>query len=252
MNSQIERKLKNYMFPIEQGNVFYSDPETLEVKRAKNYKAVIRSDNGKLISVMNDTYKVVSNREVMMPLLDELSKLDTKWIIDPSHSFVTDRRFRLQITFPDLTLNDNRSDIALSLYLHNSYDGSEGIRMYWGAIRFICTNGMVFGNVLSKFYARHTTGLNIQNIKEELQSTYEKIPKIKERIDQLLHKKADDEIKNKIEDELGKTVSSYISSHKEVIHQWALYNIITYYISHQIDKRLRAGYQMKLSRIFQL
>ena len=251
--NNIENKLRNYLFPIEQGNVFYSDPETLEVKKSKNYKAVIRSDTGKLISIMNDTYKVVSNREVIMPLLDELSKLDTKWIIDPSHSFVTNHRMRLQITFPDLVFNDGRSDIALSLYISNSYNGDEAIKALQGFLRKICSNGMIAGHILSKFYSKHTKGLNVSEIREKIETSYDKIPLVKERIYQLMNSKVTDEIKNKVEEDLGKTISNYTqNSSSPPLHQWALYNIITYYISHEIDKRLRAGYQLKLSRIFQL
>lgn len=67
-----------------------------------------------------------------MPLLEQLHYLDTNWIIDPSHSFIENNRMRLQVTFPDLSLNDGKSDISLSLFLHNSYDGSEGVRLIWG------------------------------------------------------------------------------------------------------------------------
>ena len=70
---------------------------------------------------------------------------------------------RLQVTFPELTLNDGKSDIALSMFIHNPYDGSEGVRVFYGGIRAICTNGFVFGEVLSKFYSKHTKGINLEN-----------------------------------------------------------------------------------------
>ncbi len=163
MNKTIERKLDGYLFPVVEKAVYVDDDSTY--KRSKHYKAILREDNGKLISIMKDTYQLVPNREVIMPLLEQLHNLDTNWNIDPSHSFVENNRCRLQVTFPDLKLNDGSSDIALSLFLHNSYDGSEGVRLFWGAIREICTNGMVFGTLLSKYYRRHTAGLDIINLK---------------------------------------------------------------------------------------
>jgi hypothetical protein len=154
MNKTIERKLDNFLFPVGERAVFVDDDKTY--KPTKNYKAIVREDNGKLVSIMKDSYQLVPNREVILPLLEQLHNLDTNWVIDPSHSFADDNRMRLQVTFDDLKLNDGRSDIALSLFLHNSYDGSEGVRMFWGAIRGICSNGMVFGNVLSKYFRKHT------------------------------------------------------------------------------------------------
>ena len=90
--------------------------------------------------------------------------LDSPFRIDPSHSFCENNRMRLQITFPDLSLKDSESDIPISLFLHNSYDMSEGIRVFFGAIRSICSNGMVFGNVLARFNGRHTQGIKIESI----------------------------------------------------------------------------------------
>jgi hypothetical protein len=159
---------------------------------------------------------------------------------------------RLQVTFPDLTFNDGKSDIALSLFLHNSYDGSEGVRMFWGAIRGICSNGMIFGKVLSKFYAKHTSGIRIENLKEQVQLTYGQIPVIKERIEILQNIEVTKTLQESVEKYLGKSVTKYVQEHPTPENQWILYNYLTWYISHMIHQRMRAAYQMKVSRLFQL
>ena len=205
MNKTIESKLSNYMFPVTEKAVFVDDDTSY--KRTKNYKAIVRSDNGRLISIMKDSYQLVPNREVIMPLLEQLHNLDTNWVIDPSHSFSDDNRMRLQVTFPDLKLNDGRSDISLSLFLHNSYDGSEGVRMFWGAIRAICSNGMVFGTLLSKYYRKHTTGLEIKNLRQQLESTYDKIPVIKHRIEILQNTNVTSSVRRDVQDKLGSNVN---------------------------------------------
>ena len=105
---------------------------------------------------MRDTYQLVRNEDLIKELLDQLLGLSTSFKVDPSHSFVQNERMRVQITFPELRMQDSESDIALSLFLHNSYDQSEGVRMYFGAIRSICSNGMIFGDVMAKMYHRHT------------------------------------------------------------------------------------------------
>ncbi len=247
MTQEIEERLSKFLFPVEERRVYFTDSVD-NIKSTREYKAIVSSDDNKLISIMQDSYKLIPNREVILPLLEQLHELDTRWHFDNTHS----KRMRLQVTFPDLTLNDGRSDIALSLFLHNSYDGSEGIRMFWGAIRGICSNGMVFGDVLSKFYGKHTKGINLGNLKEQLEQTYDQIPVIKQRIEVLQSISVTNIIKTEVETKMGKTVAKYVEEQKSPVNQWALYNILTYYVSHIVEQRMRAAYQMKVSKLFKL
>jgi hypothetical protein len=256
MTTEIEKRLQPFLFPVIEKEVHYSDLLNKNTVQTNDYKAIVRRDNGELISIMNDTYKIVPNSEVIKPLMEELNRLDTSWFIDSSHSFVELSRMRLQITFPELIFHDGRSDVSLSLFLHNSYDGSCGVRMMFGAIRAICKNGMVFGTVLSKFYGKHTMGLNVKNLKEQIDASYEKIPVIKHRIEQLQNDKVTDILRQSIEKNLGKKIAGYIDEQEEETqrakNQWIIYNMITYYISHVIQQRLRAQYQIEVSRLFKL
>lgn len=249
--TETEKKLKPFLFPVKVQNAYYMDNEA-SINITPRYKAIIHEDTGQLISIMNSTYELVPNRELIMPVMDQLSQLDTNWYIDESHSFANPNRMRLQVTFPDLTFFDGKSEIAMSMYLHNSYDGSEGVRMFWGAIRFICQNGMVFGKVLSKFYSRHTKNIDISNIREQVEQTYDQIPMISERVQILQNLRVSEQIMKNTGKQLGAGVMNHINSGPHPLNQWALYNLITYYISHQVEMRMRASYQMKLSRLFEL
>lgn len=251
MTSEIDSKLWKYLFPVQEKQVYF-EGEGGSTILAPEYKAITREDTGKLISVMNDTYQLVPNAEIIKPLMEQLLSLDSRWIIDPSHSFVQDNRMRLQVTFPDLTFNDGRSDIALSLFLHNSYDGSEGVRMFWGAIRGICSNGMIFGKVLGKFYAKHTSGIRLDNLSDQVQATYDQIPVIKERIDILQNIGVSKTLQESVDKQLGKTIAKYVQEQPKPESQWILYNYLTFYISHVIDQKMRAVYQMKVSKMFAL
>ena len=247
----VDRKLWKYLFPVTETAVQVKDMEGLYVP-TKDYKAIIREDNSKLIAIQKKSYKLVTNAEVIEPVMNQLDQLTTDWYIDDSHSFCEDGRMRLQVTFPELTLNDGRSDIAMSMFLHNSYDGSEGVRMYWGAIRGICSNGMVFGEVLARYYSKHTSGIVIENLQDQIEDTYGQIPAIKERIEILQNLEVTDELKENIKERLGKGVSDYVEEQEVPENQWKLYNYLTYYISHVVQQRMRASYQMKASRLFQL
>src|SRR5664279_5162015 len=231
MTNELDQKLYKYLFPVTEQKVFV-EAEDKSVVLAPNYKAITREDNRKLIAIQNNTYQIVSNAEIIKPLMEQLHELDSKWIIDPSHSFVTDQKMRLQITFPDLTFSDGRSDIALSLFAHNSYDSSEGVRIYFGAIRSICSNGMVFGKVLAKYYHKHTKGIPLNNLKAQIEATYEQIPVISERIQILQNINVSKSLTKSVEDNLGKRITKYVKEQKKAENAWVLYNYLTYYISH--------------------
>ncbi len=252
MTSEAETRLTPFLFPIAEYPVSYGQTHC----PTGEYKAIVRQDNGKLVAIQRKTYKVVSNAEVIRPLMAQLHKLDTSWIIDPSHSYVENERMRLQITFPELTFNDGRSDIALSLFLHNSYDSTEGVRMMFGAIRGICTNGMVFGEVLSKFYGKHTQGLEVRSIRAALDATYDKIPVIKHRIEAMQNTRPSHELRADIQKRLGVKVAKYVeqqeSETRKAQNEWMLYNFLTYYISHLVSQHMRAQYQMHVSKMFKL
>lgn len=256
IQSDVDKRLSDFLTPVIEREVFHGDVINNLPSFTDSYKAIVCEDDNKLISIMKDSYKLIPNSEIIYPLMEQLHNLDTSWYIDSSHSFVELNRMRLQITFPELIFHDGRSDIAMSLFLHNSYDGSEGVRMYWGAIRGICKNGMVYGEVLSKFYGKHTSGLDISNLQEQVEATYEKIPVIKHRIETLQELKVTDDLRMNIERKLGKTVTKYIEEQeketRKSANQWILYNILTYYISHELKQRMRAQYQFEVSKLFQL
>ena len=176
--------IEQFYFPVEQQDIaLYEDTPWLN--QISGYKAIVTPREGKgpaVISVVKDSYKLVPNKQLIEPFLKQVASLGVRWKIDPSHSFCQINRMRLQITFPDILLKDNQSDIPLSVYLHNSYDQSEGVRLFWGAIRSICTNGIVFGNLMGSLYARHTKGFCFDNFYDEFGYASDKIHAVQSRI----------------------------------------------------------------------
>jgi len=95
-------------------------------------------------------------------------------------------------------------------------------------------------------------GIQIVNVKQQVERTYNQIPIIKKRIEILQNIGVTNTVNEEIKDTLGVTISEYISNQPKAENQWVLYNYLTYYISHIIEMRLRAAYQLKVSKIFQL
>ncbi len=151
MTNLVDKKLWKYLFPVTEREIKYALRDGV-LFPTNDYKAIVREDNDKLIAVQKKSYQLVSNAEVIKPVLEQLDELTTEWCIDDSHSFVENNRMRLQVTFPELTLHDGESEIALSLFVHNSYDSSEGVRMFWGGIRSICSKSAIYNIGLCRPY----------------------------------------------------------------------------------------------------
>ncbi|MBC8192624.1 MAG: DUF932 domain-containing protein [Candidatus Marinimicrobia bacterium] len=252
--------LSRFMFPVEERPIAIHDgvQDIMDIENrnsflSADYKALVRADTNEPISIVRNTYQVVPNSVLINQLMQELVGMDTPFVVEPSHSFVANNKMRLQIKFPELVVQDDDSDIALSLYLHNSYDGSEGVRVYFGAIRSICTNGMVFGVVVAKAYHRHTKGFDLGNISDSLSEVTEHLPEIQSRINALMHSEPDGALFESVEKELGKRMLKQVQESTENhVSQWQVLNSITYIISHVMDQRMRARYQLAASRVFAL
>jgi hypothetical protein len=218
------------------------------------YKAIVREDTNEVISIVKDTYKIVTNSDLIDALLRQLATCGQSFKIDPSHSFASNERMRLQITFPELRLRDRESDIALSAFIHNSYDQSEGVRFYFGAIRAICSNGMVFGTVLSKYYSRHTKGFSFENLGEMLAEARQYFPEIQERINRLEVLRVDEQLVEHVSEKISKRLAEQAIAQEEIgrITQWQLLNRLTNRISHEMEPHLQARYQDKVSKVFAL
>jgi hypothetical protein len=253
--------LQQFMFPVTERQVAVDNQITSGAKwkhpdtfLPSSYKAIVREDTNEVISIVKDSYQLVSNESLIKELLDQLVRLSTSFKIDPTHSFVQNERMRLQVTFPELRMKDSESDIALSLFVHNSYDQSEGVRMYFGAIRSICSNGMVFGDVMAKMYHRHTKGFELSQLKQKLEEAIETFPIINHRIRQLERTPVNKELVENIEKHVSKRLAQQFLDEMQYdsITQWKLFNMLTYHVSHDMEQHKRARYQQQLSKVFAL
>jgi ribosomal silencing factor RsfS len=64
------------------------------------------------------------------------------------------------------------------------------------------------------------------------------------------------DLRLEVENRLGKKVMKYVEEQErensKAKNQWVLYNILTYYISHIVKQRMRAQYQLEVSKLFKL
>ena len=250
-------KLDTYYFPVEERPIYNQSGLPIA-----GYKSIVIPGDDKdlgnhatqTLSIVKQSYKLIPNKDLISPFMEQISALGTRWYIDKSHSFVQPERMRLQITFPDVYVRDSQSIIPLSVYLHNSYNQSEGIRIIWGGIRAICTNGIILGHVLGKFYARHTKGFEPTLLRTQFDGVTDRITLIQGRITDLQERQVSEDLMKELQLALGKRRLQEIVDTDRLPDksQWDLYNDITYLISHHVDKPQRAELQLKTSQVFQL
>lgn len=250
--------LSTFLFPVTErpiavnnGDLDITDWNDGNTFLPSNYKALVREDTNETISIVRKSYQMIRNEDLIESLMTQLEALDTPSYLDESHSFADNRRMRLQITFPELTVQDQESEIALSLFMSNSYDGSMGVRMIAGAIRFICTNGMVVGNILESFYSRHTKGFRMGAIENALESASKGLPNLQETINYLDLEPITQELVDSVREEVGVRLINAVDM-RSLGTRWELYNALTEIISHKMKPQYHARYQANVSKVFGL
>lgn len=247
----------DFMFPVEELSVTLDGPRHLGNRLLKlhpdqDYKAIVRTDTNEVISVVGSNYQLVSNERLITTLCEELKDRQIPAFIDESHSYVNSQHMRLQINFPEFMFHDGASEIALCLFLHNSYDGSESVRFVFGAIRETCGNGMVTTETLTEYSFRHCRGVNIErNVSKAFTAVINQWPLVEERVKVLVQTPFTTEMYSKVERIMGKDWGQYLRSEQpETL--WVAYNLMTGFISHQFLKDYRAKYQQGVSKVFAL
>lgn len=254
--------LKQFYFPVQTVQNYHEILGSCAVQ-SNQFKTIVDGRTNEAISVVKPTYKLIENKELIERALETLAKTDVRYEVDNTHSFVQPNRMKLKLNLPDFPIKDDTNEgLALSLHIHNSYDMSEGARLLFGAIRWICTNGAVFGEVLGKWYSKHTMGFSIENLGRYMDETYKKIPEINQRIEILQNMEDADTINNLLkttETKLGKNIKEYVeneitalTSIDRTVNAWALYNLLTRYATHAIQAHQRARYESEISKIFKL
>ena len=240
--------------PTVERPVYFSTEEGDEKMLAPNHKAIVVG--GKIVSVQRNSYNLVTNKELVMPILDRISNTSNAWEIDSRHSYVSDTRMRLAIRFPELSFKPSDGlPINMMLNISNSYDSTEKIKMAWGLLRLVCTNGMGVYEALAQNKRKHTVNFNVDEVSASIVEAYESMPLIQSRLNLLAQESfsVDDSIRDEVENLFGKRAVGYLdlqNAENPIQTRWDYYNVLTYYISHFLHIKQRGLYQARASELF--
>lgn len=120
------------------------------------------------LSVVNNSYTVVKNEEILLPLQGQMIEYFDKSVLDEVKvKDIVSRNGAVclsEYVFPKMkrtveTKTGHKTEVGLRFILKNSFDGSGSIVLYSGEIDFFCTNGRITGeyDITKRRHSRNFT-----------------------------------------------------------------------------------------------
>lgn len=139
---------------------------TLSGVEVPNRKCIINNQNGKVIGIVGEKYKVVPNEEVFDAFCKSVEASD----IDYSDATVNvsfakgGARTLVDFVFPNESVKvpGDISSTALSISSLNSFDGTTRFLTKAGGLRMRCLNGQILGSIAGSYSSTHSDKLNIE------------------------------------------------------------------------------------------
>ena len=169
--------------------------------KIENFKANVRSTDGKVLGVVSDRYQIVQNTEAFS-FTDELVGGDVRY--ETAGSLQDGRKIWLLAKMPTRKVIDD--EVEPYLCFSNTHDGSGAIRVCMTPIRVVCNNtlNLALNTARRQWSTKHVGDIS-QKMQEariclELADTY--MDELSEYAEKLANKRVTDDELNKILDEM--------------------------------------------------
>lgn len=236
----------DYNFPVELSEVKTND--LIIPKR----KAVIRTDTNQVIGFVSDKYGLVKHLEVMNSFKAVIDKEKYEEKIVMSHNGA--KLFAI-FSFPDKKIQGAEGDeVIMRAVVINSYNGSNSLQIMLGAFRLVCSNGMILGDTMFDYSAKHfQNGIDTSMIMESFSALNEKFVSSQSIVSKMVKQSVvgDDKLFDKKDKQfyvpkyLLKQAEQKFYNDKEENTVWDYYNSLTSVITHDMKKE-SIGLQLKL------
>ena len=174
-------KAQRFLAPVSEQNLWYehgtphhsSDLYNLEGQKLtalNSHKVLVDTWTGAPTGVVGDGYKVTQMRDfteateaMLINALPNDKFKDLEISDSMSHgSAVRSRKYTFPACSKPIETRKHQTEVALTVALVQSYDGSTSNGFVTGLLDFFCTNGMISGDY-TKGNKRHTSGFNLSN-----------------------------------------------------------------------------------------
>jgi len=175
---------QRFLAPVEEQNLWFERPaphhasdlcELIDITKSQiteldSHKVLVDTWTGASTGVVGDKYKVTQMRDfteateaMLMDTLPNDKFKDMEISDSMSHgSAVRSRKYTFPAFSKPIETRKHQTEVALTVALVQSYDGSTSNGFVTGLLDFFCTNGMISGDY-TKGNKRHTSGFNLTN-----------------------------------------------------------------------------------------
>jgi hypothetical protein len=218
-------------------------------------KQVVRTDLGKAIANVSDTYGLIPHGEALAPALRALDGMDFR--VRKFHADHDQRRVLVHMESEQTWDVGSGDDVRLSIMLNNAYDRTVSLKVLVGAFRLVCSNGMIVHHP-----AFSGMGVNVRIIHSKNQTKKFDVVKLTNQVAQLygamdkqadlwrswngteLDKRAEEVVRNTIlqpvvgERALEDAVTRMYSGQGQDgrLTPWAIYNAVTELYRDKVNK----------------
>ncbi len=181
-------KAQRFLAPVEEQELWYERGTSIQTHRERydfdepyqrqastitalnSHKVLVDTWTGASTGVVGDKYKVTQMRDftdateaMLMDALPNDKFKDMEIHDTMSHgSAVRCRKYTFPAFSKPIETRKHSTEVALTVALVQSYDGSTSNGFVTGLLDFFCTNGMISGDY-TKGNKRHTSGFNLTN-----------------------------------------------------------------------------------------
>jgi hypothetical protein len=219
-----------------------------EFEKINDYKGILNVNNGMILSVVKKTYKAVSNIAVVEHFENLLREQNVRFEYGFARSVRNGRKTVFELILPDMKIDLGKGDTQeLRMYVQNSFDGGNAIKLDMGFFRHKCSNmALMVGKAELQYKTSH-----IGNADERIQTTFtmyltEKFNEAKNFVEKLsrygfnteteLLAFIDNEENVLVADRYREIVKSvWLDTYKPEFGNlyWGIYNAYTYVITHE-------------------
>ena len=238
----------------------------MNLKRADKFKAIVNPNTGKVFSIVSKDYKLIRHDDAIQQIENAINEFPELGQYNVKTEFYNEggrmrRNYCFHEIFTDIAPKDN---VNPELQLFNSYDTTWPFFVLLGALRIVCTNGLVVGNKFLDLRKRHVYDFDQIDLKKQVSTA---LKRFKLQTKQW-RKWADHRLTEKTYNNLMKTMKFGKKAMKDIREQtaqeaegindnnfpimslWIFFNVLTWYITHrtvslnhrvEMERRLRSA-----------
>ncbi len=147
-------------FPVSRERLHLSNGQETSID------ALYRGDTGEFLSSVSPKYVVTTHAEANSFIEELLTKQSIQYEIGHTSVASHGNKFFREYRFPSLKFNPSGAkntaldggasdEYCPTIIARNSYDRSSTLDFYYGGFRYICKNGIVFGDIMDHYSIKH-------------------------------------------------------------------------------------------------